>query len=524
MSNMPEIRLNWLDRTIGFFSPRSLLKRKRAKIYNEFLKRKYEGADGGRRTSTWKTASNSANAEITAALVKMRDRARDLVRNNPYAGKAIGVITDNVVGKGVRTQIKIDTNRKISVKEARLNEIWKAWAETKNCDYESQLTFLGLQDLAMREVVESGEVFVRRRFTRRRKVIGKMGKLVEIPPIELQLLEGDFLSVSRTGRLNNGNRIRQGIEFNKQGKRVAYHFYQNHPGSNDLDFGSTFSTVRVPASEVLHLYRLDRAGQMRGMTWFDKVILRLRNFDLYEDAQLMRQQCASMFTAFVHDLEGMDEDAETAEEQALGEKMEPGIIEILPPGKDVKFASPPGAENYGEYTTKVLQAIASGLGITYNQLTGDLSEVNFSSGRMGLIEVHRSFDKWQSNILINQLIDPTFEWFREGVELLGENMLGVWAVHTPPRREMIDPVKETQAMKTQVRSGFKTQSQAIRELGRDPDLHYAEIEQDNKTLDDKKITLDTDPRKTTNAGGSNDSASAQSNENDNSTSNSSENE
>lgn len=500
-----EIKLNWYDRMVGFFSPRALLKRKKAKIYNEYLSRKYEGASGGRRTEGWNTNNQSANAEIATALPKVRDRSRDLVRNNPYAARGIQVIANNVVGRGIMTQIKLDTRAEISSREKKLNNIWKTWAGTTACDFEGVHTLAGLQRLAMRAVAESGEVIFRIRRSKRQIVTGMDGKLIEVPPIQLQLLESDFISIHRrSGILQNGNQIIQGIEFNEEGKREAYHLFLSHPGSNDLVFASRFTTVRIPANEVLHLYRMDRPGQVRGMPWMANIMLRLKDFDLYEDAQLKRQQCAAMFTGFIHDIEGMDQDEEDAEESEIGEKMEPGILEVLPPGKEITLSKPPGADNYKEYTSVVLHSIASGLGITFESLTSDYSEVNFSSARMGWLEMHRNLDSWQQNIMISQMLRPTFAWFVDGLELIGENTKDIRAVYTPPRREMIDPVKETQALKNAVRSGFVTQSNAIRELGHDPDIHYAEIEQTNKMLDDKKIILDTDPRNVNNAGTLND--------------------
>ena len=50
-----KIKLNWYDKTIGYFSPETLVKRTKAKIHNEYLQRKYEGSDKGRRTDGWNT-------------------------------------------------------------------------------------------------------------------------------------------------------------------------------------------------------------------------------------------------------------------------------------------------------------------------------------------------------------------------------------------------------------------------------------------------------------------------------------
>lgn len=504
-----KIELNWFDRAVGFVSPKALLQRKKAKVYNAYFEkryeRKYEGADAGRRTSGWNTGGGSANAEIASAGTYLRNRARDLVRNNPYAARGVQVIANNVVGRGIKTQIKVDTRADISNREKKLNRIWQAWSQ--HCDFDNVHDFGGMQRIIMRAVAESGEVLVRMRRTGRREVIAPDGRKVEIPPIQLQILESDFIASTLTTRVNqeNNNPIIEGVEIDKStGKKVAYHLYKSHPGNINLRVATTFDTVRVPVEELLHCYRQDRPGQLRGVTFLADVMLRLRDFDLYEDAQLKRQQCAAMFTAFIHDIEGIDEDEENAQEIELGEKMEPGIMEILPPGKDIKLSNPPGADNYKEYTSVVLHSIAAGLGITFEQLTGDLSEINFSSARMGWIESHRNFDTWRHNIMIRQFLNPAFGWFVEGLDLIGESTNNVRPVHTPPRREMIDPVKETQAMKMAIRSGLKTQSEAIRELGKDPDAQFAEYEQDNKTLDDKGLIFDSDARKRNNTGSVND--------------------
>lgn len=500
--NKVEINLNWYDRLVGFFNPRALLKRKRAKIYNEILARKYEGADSGRRTSGWNTSGGSANAEIAGSKFKLRERSRDLIRNNPYASRAVHVITNNVVGPGIKVEIKHDTRASTSTKEKRSNQIWKAWAETTACDYDGRNTLSGLQAMVMRAVVESGDVLVRRRRTNRKFAFDDSGKRIELPPIELQVLEGDFLALNQVSRvLDNGNTIIEGVELDPTGKTVAYHVYKTHPGNINLNIQNTFDTIRIPIEEILLVFKSERPGQLSGVPWLHAVMLRLRDFDLYEDAQLKRQQCAAMFTAFIHDMEAFaDEDEENEQEEEIGEKMEPGLMEFLPPGKDIKLSNPPGADNYDEYTSVVLRSIASGMNITYFDLTGDLSDINFSAGRLGWLEFQRNVSSWQKGIMISQFLFPVFSWFVEGMELIGNNMSDARMVATPPKREMIDPTKEVEALKTAVRSGFKSLSEAARELGNDPDNHFDEISKDFNRLDELGLTLDIDSRKRDNAG------------------------
>jgi lambda family phage portal protein len=493
-----EARVSWVDNLVGLFSPRAKLHRVQCKLATNIIRRKYEGACVGRRTSGWGTASTSANAEIGNSLSKLRDRSRDLVRNNTYAKRGIQVVASNVVGRGIGTQFKTDPARK----EKQINDIWKTWAGTSICDYDGINNIFGLQRLVTRAMVEGGECIVRLRRVENQITIGPDGVERQVPPIQIQLLEGDFLNSAQTIKSNpNGNKIIQGIELDPRGKRIAYHLFKEHPGNNDINIKNIFQTVRVDKSDIAHIFEIDRAGQLRGIPWLSSAIIRLRDFDEYEDAQLVRQKIAAMFTAFVHDLSGIDADITTQEkEDELGEKMEPGIIELLPSGKDIKLSNPPGVENYKEYTSTVLHAIASGLGITYESLTSDYTDVNFSSARMSKTEMNLNVDDWQWQIIIPRFMQVVVQWFLQSSQLLGVKTDGVKTIYTPPRRMLVDPTKEIPALKTAVRSGFMTLSEAVRQGGSDPETHYNEYEQDNKILDEKKLTVDTDARKVANTG------------------------
>lgn len=502
------MRANAWDKIVSFFSPRSAFQRTRFRVAASMIARKYEGAAKGRRTKNWLANSTSANTEIEISLPLLRDRSRQLVRDNPYAAKGMQVITSNVVGWGVFTQVKVDSaqantsgkNKSAKNREADLSSRWKAWSETTACDYDSRNNMAGLQRLVMRTVVEGGEVFVRRRRSGRRTVRTSDGIEAEVPAVQLQLLEGDFLDVHARGlqQASDGNIIIQGIEFDKEGNRVAYHMFEDHPGnalsSTGVSIKDRFKVVRIPASEIKHVYRMDRAGQIRGVPWLAPVMLRLRDFDEFEDAQLVRQKVAAMFAVFVKDIDDSDVLPQVSGESEIGEKVEPGIIEHLPPGKDITLANPPGVTGYAEYASTMLHSIAAGLGITYESMTGNWSAVNYSSGRMGYLEMGRNIEEWRNDIMISQFICPTFDWFLEGCDILGVEVSRARAYHTPPKRDMVDPQKEIEAMKDAVRSGFSTLSDSIRSMGYDPEAHFAALAADNKMIDDLKLVLDTDPR------------------------------
>lgn len=444
---------------------------------NKIKKRKYEGAAKGRRTSSWLTGFGDANAQISSDLPTLRERSRDLRRNNAYIHKAIDIISNNVVGKGIMTQWDND----------EIEADWKEWAYSTNIDYDGRNDLRGLQRLVMEAVAESGEVLIRKRI-----VSG-----LEFP-LQYQILEADFLNntILNAKPKTQGNFVIQGIEFDSNGKRVGYHIYESHPGSVDHPFNSLESNF-IPANEILHIYRAERPGQVRGVPWVSPVMIRVKDLDDFEDAQLMRQKVAACFTAFVHDISA---EVDCEDESDLGEKIEPALIEQLPPGKTITFADPPGVENYKEYTSSQLRAVAAGMGLSYEELTGDLTETNYSSGRMGHISMQRNVDSWRESLIITHMMRPIVQDYKDMSSLMGKDIQKSKATHIPPRREMIDPTKEIPAMVSAIRSGLSSRPEVVASMGKDIKDVDAQIEKNNKEMDEKGIVLDSDPRKTNSSG------------------------
>lgn len=435
------------------------------------VKRKYEAASKGKRLSGWMTSGGDANAASETSLKTLRDRSRDLRRNSAYAKRAIEVTTSNVVGKGISTQSSITI----------ANDSWKEWSTSKNIDYHGKNNLKSMQRIVMDAVSESGEVLIRTRINSALKY-----------PFQYQILEADFLDTTKT-LSRNGNKVIQGVEFSSEGKILGYHLYESHPGSIDTDFNLTSNFV--PAKDIKHIFRQERPGQVRGVPWLSAVMIRIKDLGDFEDAQLVRQKIAACFTAFVQDIsaECMDEDSDSG---SFGERLEPGIIEELPPGKTVTFADPPSVENYKEFTSSQIRAIAIGVGLSFEAFSGDLTETNYSAGRMGHLEMSRNIDTWRQNIIIDQMLDPVLDDFILMSSLLGVSISIESFTHTPPMREMVDPTKELPAMISAVRAGLSSRSETIRAMGKDADKIYEQIADDNKKADDLDLILDSDPRYT----------------------------
>lgn len=473
---------SWLDRLIGFFAPQRGLERQRARLAAELLARHYEAASMGRRTQGWHRSIGDANAVAGPALSRLRDAARDLVRNNGYAESALTTIGDHVVGWGI-----VAKSRKPN-KEAM--DLWNEWADTTACDSDGRNDFAGLQKLVMRTVVESGECLVRRRF--RRPEDG-------LPiPVQLQVLDPDYIDTLKTDiNLPNGGRIIHGVEFDVLGRRAAYWLFREHPGSVLITSSQSY---RLPAEGVLHVYKQSRPGQVRGPSWFAPVLLKFKDFDEYEDATLMKQKIAACLAVITSDVDGSATAIGTADDsQPQIDSLEPGMILNVAPGRSVEVVQPPSVREFSDYSKTTLRAIATGLGVAYEDLTGDYTGMPFSAARMSRLRHWARVDDWRWRTLIPQFCAPAWEWAMLAARVMGVtgDLYAEWTAPPPP---MIDPANEGLAYQRNIRTGIQTLSEALRERGYDPEAVLVERAADDKRLDDLGITLDSDPRRTTQAG------------------------
>lgn len=483
--------MNPIDSLIGFFSPRRGLERTRARVAAKAVKRAYEGASAGKRGSHWRAPTTSANAEIGASAAMLRGRARDLVRNNPYATRAADVLAGHIVGAGIVPRSRTGSDRL----DKQVDALWSKFAKTADAD--GVLDVYGLQLLAVRTMVESGESFLR--FRKRRPSDG-------LPvPLQIELLEPDFLDASKDGEtVQGGGKTVQGIELDALNRRVAYHMFRGHPGEAGL---TGAETARVPAGEVAHLYRKLRPGQQRGASWFAPVVVKLRDLDEYHEAALVKAKVEACFAGFVSRPEaGTIDPLGPATEDDNGdriESLEPGMLNYLRPGEEVTFASPTASGAFEPYTLQTLMSVAVGLGITLDQLTGDLRHANYSSLRAGKIEFRRLLEQHQWLTVVPMICEPMWAQFINAAVLAGllpDRAEGYPVEWAPPRNERIDPKKDLEADIMEVRAGSMTLSQLIAANGYDPKRQLAEIAETNKLIDKHGLVLTTDPRVTADSG------------------------
>ncbi|MGB9610734.1 MAG: phage portal protein [Bryobacteraceae bacterium] len=444
----------------------------------------YEAAAATRRTTGWQPAAGDINTLVFRNLDALRARSRDMVRRNPWAANALDAFVGNAIGTGIKPQSLHPDAR---IKE-RIQELWLRW--TDEADASNLTDFYGLQALACRSVMEAGECLIRLR-----PRLPRDGLTV---PLQLQLLEAEHLPTAETRKLENGNYIRAGIEFDRIGRRVAYWLYREHPFDALNPVAST-ELVRVPADAVLHLFRPIRPGQLRGQPWLTQVLVKLYELDQYDDAELVRKKTAAMFAGFV--LKNAPEDqmlGETATDQsgAALAGLEPGTLQVLLPGEDIKFSTPADVgASYETFMRVQLRSIAAGMGITYEQLTGDLTGVNYSSIRAGLLEFRRRCEQFQHQVIVYQFCRPVWQRWMEAAVLAGALPVaaaGSEAKWIPPGFAWVDPLKDIKAQVMAVRAGFKSRAEVVSEQGYDAEAIDREIAADNQRARELGLSYDTD--------------------------------
>lgn len=471
-----------LDKFIAEFAPARALRRVMARqALGKVVARAYEGAslkDGWipRRSGAGPNTDHAADAPM------LRHRARSLVQNNPYARKALESLVANVVGDGIVPE----SRAKRAADRKTLDALWAEWVP--QCDADGAADLYGLVAGAYRAMEQDGEVLVRLR-TRR----PEDGLAV---PLQIQLLEIDYLDSSKTATTSEaGGPIVAGIEFDRLGKRAAYWLFDGHPGDvGALGARLRFTSRRIPADSIIHLYAPDRPGQARGITRFAAVIARMRDLAIYEDAELARKQNEALLSVIVSGdgadfaVPGAGETPSAAHDRAaqLGSlgSLAPGAV-LATNGQSVTIAQPAAVGGYAEYMRVQLYALAAGLGVTYEMLTGDLSQVNFASSRVGLLDFRRSATQRQWHVLIPRLLTPIWRAFVAAAVLAGKVRAEDAAVEwTPPKWQYVNPQQDVRADSMEIESGMSSLSEKLRQRGYQPERVFAEIGEDFKKLKD----------------------------------------
>lgn len=454
------------------------------------IKAKYDAAGMGKRMAGWIAPSSGPN-KATYGLQKIRDRAHDAVRNDWTGESSIQKWSTSLIGIGIVPRLK----RISGTRKQELNDLWEDFVKT--CDADGVLNFYGLQTLAVRAWLEAGEVFIRKR-----------PRSADSPlsvPLQIQLIEAEYvplLDATTYPGLPVGNTIRSGIERDNRGQRVAYWMYREHPGDGYLN--STVDAtklLRIPASEVQHMFMPSRPGALRGVSMLAPILTKLRSIGNYQDAVLTRQEIANLFVAFIsRKIPAGDPSTDPLTGKQIGGSFDnplmplaPGLMQELDDGQEVQFANPPEAgTTYSDYIRTENMGLAASNGMPYELFSGDILNISDRTLRVLINEFRRFAEQRQWQVVIPMMCQPVREWWATAA--LARGLLAVSEFDAAKRVEWspqgwahIHPVQDPQGKQLEVDAGFRSRSSVVSERGDDPEIVDAERQADDQREQDLEI-------------------------------------
>jgi lambda family phage portal protein len=474
--------------------------------------RAYAGAAVNRLTGDWSALNTSADSEILTSLRLLRARSRELVRDNEHASNAVRIVQNNVIGTGIGLQAQVVNARGKLQDTANdaIEKAWATWADRKTCHTAGLLGFADIERLVVGQLVEAGEVLVRKI----KRPFG--GSKI---PFALEVIEADrLMDQYQTAKAPNGNSIRMGVEVDEWGRPVAYWLHPNHPGDYQFASFQPSKFIRVAAEEIIHLYIIDRVPQTRGVPWFHAVLKRLHDMGGTVEAEIVAARASANIVGFIKAPEaGAGEDVQSG--QRIIES-EPGTFKQLLPGEDF-IGFNPSRPNSGldPFIRFLLRSVAAGIGVSYESLSRDYSQSNYSSSRLALLDDRDLWRVLQGFVIRNFRAEIHHDWLEAAV-LSGElafpdfysNRAKYEAVRFKPRGwSWIDPTKEVTAYRLAVRAGFMTVGDVISNTGGGIDAEdvFKARRQELDMMSDMDLIFDTDPAQVTDKGQAQPNAPAQ---------------
>jgi lambda family phage portal protein len=500
------LKPNLMDRLVNYFDPARGAVRMRARavqaIASGWLGGGYGGYQGAkldrRTTAGWATTwQGSADSDTLPDIPVLRDRSRDLLRNEPLATGAVGTVVQNVVGTGLALQAKPDakalgmTPEQAAEWAATTEREFRVWAETPLCDVTRTQNFYGLQNLAFRSALESGDVFA----------VLPMLPAPGMPyALRVQIIEADRVANPNSwpdGYVISGstNRLWAGVEKDTVGAPVAYHILREHPGS--LTGLTDYVTDRYAAfgektgrQNVLHLFDRLRPDQSRGVPYLAPVIEHLKQLGRYTEAEIMAAVVSSLFTVFVKTPNGEGLNVSQAAAATIAGTVAPGVpstcsdrplalgngaILDLADGDDVQFANPNRPNTAFEpFVQAVLRQIGVALGLPFEVLVKHFT-ASYSAARAALLEAWK-FYTWRRQWLAAGFCQPSYEaWMDEAVAIGRVAAPGYFADPGLRRAYLgaewigdaagsVDPLKEVNAAQARVDMGVSSLAKETMEL------------------------------------------------------------
>lgn len=444
----------------------------------------------------------SADAALAASLAQLRARSRQMVRDSAYAKRAKVIVQNNVVGSGIGMQAQVYTTR--DQLAGRVNDdierAWAHWSRAAHCHTGGTLHFADLERLAIGQVFEAGEILLRKHYLR----LGASRVPLALEVVEPERLIDDWTRPEFAGDA----RIRMGVELDRFDRPVAY-WLRAHPGDNRWGQRQETRLERVPAEQILHLRLIDRFPQCRGEPWLHTALRKLDDMNEYSAAELAAARASSYYfgTIKTPDADHPLATGTSGAEQQPVMDIEPGVVQQLAPGEEFDFHSPNRPNQaLDPFLRHMLREVAAGVGVSYESLSRDYSQSNYSSSRLALLDdrdLWRVLQRWW----IRSFREPLHrEWLALAVTGRAVASIPVEAYAADPERyedvvwkprgwQWVDPTKEVNAYKEAVKAGFVSVTDVIAQTAGGDDIEdvLTKRERELKLMAEYGLKFDTDP-------------------------------
>jgi lambda family phage portal protein len=428
-------------------------------------RRSYAAAGLKNILNDWSTAVTAIDQDIRTGLNPVRQRARDLAQNNDYAKAYLRLLRTNVAGpSGFALQIKSDP----ALPEQKLRELmnaWYRWTAPANCTVTGRQSWRAVQHLLITSAGRDGE--------------GALHFILDDNAycgLRLQVLPAELVDESYTMKLGTNRYIKMGVEVTGDGRVLGYHLRDQETVDN---YGAVLGSQRrryVSADQMILGYDQEFPNQTRGISWLVQSMVRLKMLSGYEEAAVVNARVSAAKMGFIvkKDMAAPQYAGDT--EDADGNKItsvEPGTVEELDYGQEFQPWSPeyPSAQ-HEMFVTSNLRGVSSGLGVAAASLSGNFSDVNYSSARAALL-IERDHYMTLQNWMVETFLEPVFAKWLEGAVMTGavklkpSEMEAVYPSFVGKRWAWVDPRADVEAKQTEVRSGFTAPSLVVAEQGKD---------------------------------------------------------
>jgi lambda family phage portal protein len=473
--------------------------------FNAVAIRSYQAAKHSRLTAGWSSMATSSDSELTLDLSVLRARSRDLIRNASYAKRARTVVQNNIIGSGIGMQAHVMSSRDTLRQEVNdaIELAWEDWCAAQYCHTGGAMHFHDLERALMGQVFDAGEVFIRMHY----RGFGESPVPFALEMIEAERIVDESQMPVPLAPMTAGAMVRMGIEMDSYGRALGYFVRSRHPGELRFNYGEVDMISRYPADQIIHLRLVDRWPQTRAEPWLHTAARKLNDMDAYSESEVVAARAAA---SYIGTIESPEATTSLGDEQPDGSEMitmEPGIVEKLAAGEKFELHSPNRPNTaLDPFMRYMLREIAAGVGVSYEALSRDYSQSNYSSSRLALIDdrdLWRFFQQWFIRSFRKRV---HAQWMQQAVlagaipqvpvaEYVGNRAKFEKAMFKPRGWGFVDPDKEIKSYKEAITGGMTTLTDVIAATGDGDDLEdkLRKRQRELQMMEELGLQFDTNP-------------------------------